>query len=196
MRVFERISTTGNFFYMIKGYDEGDDVEADKDEMELKYNEIVQDYVFSMNGKNIDIALYGKIAHAKNEVYKLAIILSIIDLKIQENKLRKKVNLEENNAIIKELLSAVKVEKSDDLEKQKSLILRKIEKYKNEISEAAKKIQKDEPTGEPADINDIVVSVGIILERDIDMDKVTLYQFGKLQEFAEKKIEKMAKNWK
>ena len=82
----------------------------------------------------------------------------------------------------------------DDLEKQKSLILRKIEKYKNEISEAAKKIQKDEPTGEPADINDIVVSVGIILERDIDMDKVTLYQFGKLQEFAEKKIEKMAKH--
>lgn len=44
---FERIESTGNFFYMIKGYEDGDKVSLPIEEAELKYKELIQEYSIS-----------------------------------------------------------------------------------------------------------------------------------------------------
>lgn len=196
LRVYERIETTGDFFYMVKGYDIGDVVDYDIALLEEKFNEVVEDFVISVNTKNIDIIQYGKLAYSKAEMLKLSAIYDIIELKQKEKILSDKVGLETDTEVLKRLLNLVKIQRSDDLEEQKNFIKLKIEKYNNEISEALKKLEKNkgEKDDEEHNINDIVVNVELILERQIDMDKTTLYQFGKLQYFAHKKIEKLSKD--
>lgn len=196
LRVYERIETTGDFFYMVKGYDIGDVVDYDIALLEEKFNEVVEDFVISVNTKNIDIIQYGKLAYSKAEMLKLSAIYDIIELKQKEKILSEKVGLETDTEVLKRLLNLVKIQRSDDLEEQKNFIKLKIEKYNNEISEALKKLEKNkgEKEDEEHNINDIVVNVELILERQIDMDKTTLYQFGKLQDFAHKKIEKLSKD--
>ena len=196
LRVYERIETTGDFFYMVKGYDIGDVVDYDIALLEEKFNEVVEDFVISVNTKNIDIIQYGKLAYSKDEMLKLSAIYDIIELKQKEKILSEKVGLETDTEVLKRLLNLVKIQRSDDLEEQKNFIKLKIEKYNNEISEALKKLEKNkgEKEDEEHNINDIVVNVELILERQIDMDKTTLYQFGKLQDFAHKKIEKLSKD--
>lgn len=196
LRVYERIETTGDFFYMVKGYDIGDVVDYDIALLEEKFNEVVEDFVISVNTKNIDIIQYGKLAYSKAEMLKLSAIYDIIELKQKEKILSDKVGLETDLEVLKRLLNLVKIQRSDDLEEQKNFIKLKIEKYNNEISEALKKLEKNkgEKDDEEHNINDIVVNVELILERQIDMDKTTLYQFGKLQDFAHKKIEKLSKD--
>lgn len=196
LRVYERIETTGDFFYMVKGYDIGDVVDYDIALLEEKFNEVVEDFVISVNTKNIDIIQYGKLAYSKAEMLKLSAICDIIELKQKEKILSDKVGLETDLEVLKRLLNLVKIQRSDDLEEQKNFIKLKIEKYNNEILEALKKLEKNkgEKETEEHNINDIVVNVELILERQIDMDKTTLYQFGKLQDFAHKKIEKLSKD--
>ena len=197
LRVYERIETTGDFFYMVKGYDIGDVVDYDIALLEEKFNEVVEDFVISVNTKNIDIIQYGKLAYSKAEMLKLSAIYDIIELKQKEKILSDKVGLETDLEVLKRLLNLVKIQRSDDLEEQKNFIKLKIEKYNNEILEALKKLEKnkgEKDNNEEHNINDIVVNVELILERQIDMDKTTLYQFGKLQDFAHKKIEKLSKD--
>ena len=196
LRVYERIETTGDFFYMVKGYDIGDVVDYDIALLEEKFNEVVEDFVISVNTKNIDIIQYGKLAYSKAEMLKLSAIYDIIELKQKEKILSEKVGLETDTEVLKRLLNLVKIQRSDDLEEQKNFIKLKIEKYNNEISDTLKKLEKNkgEKDNEEHNINDIVVNVELILERQIDMDKTTLYQFGKLQDFAHKKIEKLSKD--
>ena len=52
---YERMLETKNFLYMIKGYQDGDNVSFDTKELESKFNEIVQDFVVSLNAKSMDI---------------------------------------------------------------------------------------------------------------------------------------------
>lgn len=195
LRVYERIETTGDFFYMIKGYDIGDEIDYDVKLLEEKFNEIVEDFVISVNTKNIDIIQYGKISNSKLEVLKLSTVFRFIELKQKEKLLSDELGLETDLSKINEILSIIKIQRSDDLEEQKKFIKLKIEKYNNEILEALKKIEKnkDSKEVEEQNINDIVVNVELILERQIDMDKTTLYQFGRLQDFAHKKLEKLSK---
>lgn len=196
LRVYERIETTGDFFYMVKGYDIGDVVDYDIALLEEKFNEVVEDFVISVNTKNIDIIQYGKLAYSKAEMLKLSAIYDIIELKQKEKILSEKVGLKTDTEVLKRLLNLVKIQRSDDLEEQKNFIKLKIEKYNNEILEALKKLEKNkgEKDDEEHNINDIVVNVELILERQIDMDNTTLYQFGKLQDYAHKKIEKLSKD--
>ena len=177
LRVYERIETTGDFFYMVKGYDIGDVVDYDIALLEEKFNEVVEDFVISVNTKNIDIIQYGKLAYSKAEMLKLSAIYDIIELKQKEKILSDKVGLETDLEVLKRLLNLVKIQRSDDLEEQKNFIKLKIEKYNNEILEALKKLEKNkgEKDDEEHNINDIVVNVELILERQIDMDKTTLY---------------------
>ena len=91
LRVYERIETTGDFFYMVKGYDIGDVVDYDIALLEEKFNEVVEDFVISVNTKNIDIIQYGKLAYSKAEMLKLSAIYDIIELKQKEKILSVKI---------------------------------------------------------------------------------------------------------
>ena len=188
---YERIESVGDFFYMIKGYEAGDEVEAEESEMKELYNSVVQDYVVSLNSKNYDIVQYGKINFAVKELIIYSLAAEILHLKIRQNEYLE--NPDNENII--NLLKNLKIQKSDNLEKQLDIILRKIDKLKNDISEAEKKIEKNEPKekqGE-SDINEMITNVELILERGIDMQKTSLYRFGIMQEQARKKIDQQVK---
>ena len=188
---FERISSTGNFFYMIKGYDDGDETEANIDEMEVLFNEVVQDYVVSLNARNFDIVQHGKINASKIDLMKFILAREIIILQIKYLELGGPEN--EN---INELLSNLKIQKKSDLYLQIEIIDRKIDKLQNDISESEAKIKKNNPeeNKEESDINEIITNVELILERSIDLQKTSLYRFGIMQNQARKKIEQINKS--
>ena len=188
---FERISSTGNFFYMIKGYDDGDETEANIDEMEALFNEVVKDYVISLNARNYDIVQHGKINASKIDLMKFILAREIIILQIKYLELGGPEN--EN---INELLSNLKIQKKSDLYLQIEIIDRKIDKLQNDISESEAKIKKNNPeeNKEESDINEIITNVELILERSIDLQKTSLYRFGIMQNQARKKIEQINKS--
>ena len=78
---FERISTTGNYFFMIKGYEDGDEIKANEAELQELFNLVVQDYVVSLNSRNTEILNYGKINVLKVDLTKfiLAVVLYLKD---------------------------------------------------------------------------------------------------------------------
>jgi len=188
---FERISSTGNFFYIIKGYDEGDETEANIDEMEALFNEVVKDYVISLNARNFDIVQHGKINASKIDLMKFVLAREIIILQIKYLELG---GIESEN--INELLINLKIQKKPDLYLQIEIIDRKIDKLQNDISEAEAKIKKNNPEEkkDESDINEIITNVELILERSIDLQKTSLYRFGIMQNQARKKIEQINKS--
>ena len=188
---FERISSTGNFLYMIKGYDDGDETEANIDEMEALFNEVVQDYVVSLNARNFDIVQHGKINASKIDLMKFILAREIIILQIKYLELG---GIESEN--INELLINLKIQKKPDLYLQIEIIDRKIDKLQNDISEAEAKIKKNNPEEkkDESDINEIITNVELILERSIDLQKTSLYRFGIMQNQARKKIEQINKS--
>ena len=188
---FERISSTGNYFFMIKGYEDGDETEANTDEMEALFNEVVQDYVISLNSRNFDIVQHGKINASKIDLMKFILAREIIVLQIKYLELG---GIESEN--INELLINLKIQKKPDLYLQIEIIDRKIDKLQNDISEAEAKIKKNNPeeNKEESDINEIITNVELILERSIDLQKTSLYRFGIMQNQARKKIEQINKS--
>ena len=188
---FERISSTGNYFFMIKGYEDGDETEANTDEMEALFNEVVQDYVVSLNARNFDIVQHGKINASKIDLMKFILAREIIVLQIKYLELG---GIESEN--INELLINLKIQKKPDLYLQIEIIDRKIDKLQNDISEAEAKIKKNNPeeNKEEIDINEIITNVELILERSIDLQKTSLYRFGIMQNQARKKIEQINKS--
>lgn len=195
---FERIESVGDFFYMIKGYEAGDEVEADEEEMKELFNSVVQDYVVSLNAKNYDIVQYGKINSAKVDLLKFYVARQIIELKRASNQLHEEIGKEIDNSIITEMMKDLRIQKKEDLTEQIEVIERKIDKLNNDIAEAEKKIEKNQPKDKhgEADINEMITNVELILERTIDLEKTSLYRFGIMQDQARKKIENLNKSQK
>lgn len=193
---FERIETTSNFFYMVKGYEAGDEIQADQAEMKELFNAVVQDYVVSLNAKNYDIVQHGKIQAIKTQIVNFYMVKSIIVLHIEANNLRIKAGLPVNDDTIVEMLKIVRIQKTKNLNDQLEVIDRKIQKLKNDINEYLQKLEKNKtPDSEDsADINQMITNVELILERTIDMEKTSLYRFGIMQDQARKKIEHLNKS--
>ena len=193
----ERIISTGNFFYMIKGYDDGDDVEGvdvDVEDLKERYNDIVKDYVVSINSKNHEMVLAGRLEAYKLDLMKFSLARDIITLHSVANSLREKEGVPIDNTLIDEMLKDVKIPKDKDLDKQIEIIDRKIAKLQSDIKDVEGKMGKSDVVEGEVDINEVVTNVELILERNIDMEKVSLYRFGIMQEQAMKKIENLRKN--
>ncbi|WP_347216721.1 hypothetical protein, partial [Chryseobacterium sp.] len=77
--IYKRIVQSGDFFYMVKGYEPGDYVKADIEQLKDKFHEIEEDYANSMNTKNSEVLMYGEIAAVTNEFNKYNIIILLID---------------------------------------------------------------------------------------------------------------------
>lgn len=188
---YKRVMQTGDFFYVIRGYEDGDEVETDISEMEILFNKIVEHYVMSTNSKNEEILLYGSYLTANNEINKLSIIYNIICLKQQCDVVGADISMED----IKSVLETIKIQKSDDLEKQKEIISVKIEKNKNEIEKIKKQIQKEENNeDEDVDIDEQFINVCNGLEMQYDENKISLYQYGIMMKILIKKIESLKKS--
>ena len=191
---YERMLETKNFLYMIKGYQDGDNISFDTKELESKFNEIVQDFVVSLNAKSMDIVNYGNIQRYSVEMVKLKALLNVINATAEVNDIRRKRGISVDNSNILDLLNLFKIPKSDDLQKQAEIITAKIDKFQNDINHITSKIkQEDNDQESEVDINEIITNVELILERTIDLEKTSLYRFGIMQEQAVKKIEQMNK---
>ena len=191
---YERMLETKNFLYMIKGYQDGDNISFDTKELESKFNEIVQDFVVSLNAKSMDIVNYGNIQRYSVEMVKLKALLNVINATAEVNKIRRKRGISVDNSNILDLLNLFKIPKSDDLQKQAEIITARIDKFQNDINHITSKIkQEDNDQESEVDINEIITNVELILERTIDLEKTSLYRFGIMQEQAVKKIEQMNK---
>lgn len=89
--IYKRIVQSGDFFYMVKGYESGNYVKADIEKLKDKFQEIEEDYATSMNTKNSEVLMYGEIAAVTNEFNKYNIILLLIDEVIKCAELRIKL---------------------------------------------------------------------------------------------------------
>lgn len=194
-RVYERIETTGDYRFMIKGYQIGDEIECDIDQLEAKFKEVVQDYIVQINAKSIDFENYGKLQKANNDFNILSHLLALIDLQQQINELSKICGVDSKD-IISEAFSVVRIPRSKDLEKQKEIILTRIKKIENEALDINSKISKKDSAESNVKIcmDEIVVWLNVILSINIDMDKTSIFQIGKYLEMANKKNEETLKN--
>ena len=188
---FERIESTGNYFYMIKGYDDGDDIPASIEEVEAKYKSLVQEYVVSLNSKNFDIVNIAKLTQKKVDANMLILIYDMIVTKIKVNDLCIKLGQEVDNSDVFEALSNIQIKKSTDLIENLSFIKNRLERIENDISEIEAKLDKPQDNEDKIDVNIIITNVEQVLERTINMREVSLYRFGIMQDMAKKKIEKL-----
>jgi hypothetical protein len=99
-------------------------------------------------------------------------------------------------SVVDDMLSNLKIQKHNDLEKQLEIVEARIIKNKNAIEDAKGKLKLNEKDtkAEKQSIYDILINVGIILDKQLNPEVVTLYELGKLQELAIKKIEAEQKN--
>ncbi|MDP9954698.1 putative phage tail protein [Epilithonimonas hungarica] len=189
---FERIESTGNFFYMIKGYEDGDKVSLSFEDAEIKYKELIQEYAISLNQKNFEMMQISKLTQKKVDAGILIALYDLVITKIKSNQVAKRLGLEIDNSKIFGLLSEIQIRKSDNLEDILKSVKDRIERLENEISEIESKLEKQNPE-EKSDINEIITHVETILERPINLKDVSLYRFGIMQDMAKKKVEQLNK---
>lgn len=197
---YKRIVQTGDFFYMIKGYEPGDQIKIDVKILQDKFDDIEEDYATSMNMKNEDILTHGEIHIATHEMNKYIIILKQINLLLYCAKIRQDAGLPEsdefNYEMIKDLLKGFKVQKSDDILVQKRFIEDKIEKYNNQILKLEGQLSKKNKNteSEAFDIEEQHVNVCVGLEMPVDMgSNITLYQYGVMIKTLIRKVEELNK---
>lgn len=199
---YRRIIQTGDFFYMIKGYQPGDTVESDLKIYEDKFNELNREFVYNTNEQNQEMSDYASYVLATIEYNKLSAIYQIIELlhrsKIQLNELGIYRDDDEIHELVKDALKGVKIERSEDLSTQLIKLKNKIcfyesniEKYKALLSEnGGKENQNDD-----FDLDDQLLSVCLGLEIAIpDEHILTLYQYNLLVKKLIEKIKALEKN--
>lgn len=196
---YKRIVQTGDFYYMVTGYEAGDEVDIEESLLKERFNEIEEDYVNSMNDKSHDLLLYGQHMVNVNEFNRYNIILQLIELTIRSTEIRDfhhfPASEDLNIDTIKDLLKDFKIQKVDDLYKQRQFVQDRIEKIKNQIAKLEAQTQKDDAEKEKFqfDIEEQFVSVCIVLEKPIDDTKISLYQYGFMVKAAIKKVEEINK---
>lgn len=192
---YKRIVQTGDFLYMVKGYDGEPIPNANLQELSAKHQEVVQDYVVTLNNANADIADLGLLNRCRINIESYLYIINIIEMQMKINDLRDKLGLPHEESVVPILLDGIKVPIKADLKEQALVIKDKIEKLQNDIKEATTRLEANKPDEgvEEADIDEVIITVALALEHNIDERKTSLYQFGLLQKQALAKIEQIAK---
>lgn len=221
---YKRIVQTGDFYYMVKGYESGDAINADVDVLKAKFQEIEEDYAASINTKNSDVLLYGEVAILTNEFNKFNILLLFVEQAIKIQELRSKLqeliqeileddkesdaeeiemlmtlssmeHSEFDSSDIKDLISDFKVQKSDDLYKQRQFIQNRLDKLNNQLLKIKNQLEKSKENNVESDfdIEEQFVSVCIGLEIPVDDSKITLLQYGLMVKALVKRVDEINK---
>lgn len=104
-------------------------------------------------------------------------------------------NSDFNSNDIKDLLKDFKIQKSDDLYKQRSFIQNKLDKLNNQILKLNNLIEAKEADqdNKEFDIEEQFVSVCLGLELPVDDKNITLYQYGFMVKALIKRVEEINK---
>ena len=205
--IYKKITQTGDFLYLIKGYEDGDEVEADPEKLSLlkadledKYNTLITEFVYSLNRSSEELTNHSNYlrAVAQHKVYVLA--LGIIDY---YSDLEKALNAYGQTAVEEilkkleeEVLFAIKVPRSRDLEQLKQSVIDKIHVYEFNIEKYKSIAEKEETTEneEEIDLDKQFINVCLLLETPFpDESKLTLYQFAVLTGLAIEKSKSLEK---
>ncbi|WP_027380837.1 hypothetical protein [Chryseobacterium daeguense] len=190
---YKRIIQTEDFFYMVKGYESGDNIELNVEELKIKFQEIEQESIISLNEKSADFTLYGKLERVKLELSMFLVLDEIITLKIKEKSLCDKLEINFENTILVEMLSKLKIPKKEDLSEQLEIIKQKITKYENELEDVLSKVKKPKENADDFDIDEQIINVKIGLEMDFDEHKTSLHQYQVYIKALVRKIEQIDK---
>ncbi len=204
---------TRDFLYMVKGYDPDEGCDANPEEMETKFNTLVEDFVFSVNESTEEVLNHSNYMLANLEfniltfVYENIENLSIcqqmltkrseeIEIMIQENIVTDtdvedcikdiSIELKTIKEIASDLLDGIKVERNDDLVVQ----LKKLKDKINFVEGNKEKYKAFMATNEIDDESEIdidkqLINVFLGLEMPMpDENKLTLYQFSIMVDLA------------
>ncbi|MBS7112617.1 MAG: hypothetical protein KH100_15650 [Dysgonomonas mossii] len=208
---YKRIVQTGDFYYMVKGYEPGDEVEIDVNTLEDKFHDLEEEYARSMNMKSTDVVLYGEIAIVTSEFNKYNLLIMFIEEGIRIHELRSSIIDELNRLFedfkedketmedlelllktvspdysefslndVEELVDGFKIQKSDDIYKQKVLVQNRLDKLNNQLLKLKSQVKKTDDEQNEFDIEEQFVNVCIGLETPVNDKHITLYQFGKM----------------
>ncbi|SHF18756.1 hypothetical protein [Chryseobacterium vrystaatense] len=182
---YKRIDQTGDYLFMIKGYESGDEVpDVDVEDLKNKFSLIEQDYAVSINMKNEEVVQYGQIAISQNEMNRYLLVIKMIDLLIKTNNIRVSMDMEPsedfNEEIIRDLLKDFKIQKCDSIVDQRQKLIERVEKHKNQIAklQSALKKQDQNTNTEEFNLTDQFVCLQIGLEMPLDDKQISLYEFG------------------
>lgn len=196
---YKRIIQTGDFYYLVKGYEPGDEVDYDIAELEKKFQQIEEDYAASINTKNSDVLIYGEAAIVINEFNKFNILLLFVEQAIKAKELRTELqNLlqkllnegkkteakhiemlmtlssEENadfgSSEIKDLLKDFKIQKSEDLNEQRQFIKNRLEKLNNQLSKLNSQIEKNKESKDNSEFDIEEQFVSVCVGLEIPVD--------------------------
>jgi len=182
--IYKKIMQTGDFLYMIKGYEDGDEVEADPEELEGKFNDLITDFVISINAVNEDLQNQSNYFIATLEFNKLSVAVNLID------DIQKRISLAGNIVLpedlqkeiasnISEILEGIKVERDPDLEKQKEKLFEKMSVHESNILKYDEIMNKDNESETDNDLDKQFINVCLGLEIPFpDESKISLYQFS------------------
>lgn len=197
--IYKRIMQTGDFLYMIKGYEEGDEIEdANLEELEIKFNVLIEDFVISMNESSEEIADHGSFAIANLESEKLSIAVGVIELLVDALEEAKSIGHDfskEVNEVVKELLDGIKVERNPDLRIQKKKLIDKIKVHEINIERLREIITNTvSKESEESDLDAQFINVCLGLEIPFpDENKISLYQFSLMVKRVVEKVNAMEK---
>lgn len=185
--IYKKIMQTGDFLYMIKGYEDGDEVEADpeklsvlKTRLEDKFNDLITDFVISINGISEEMTNHVNHTIATLEYNKLTLILNIIDLLIKSNELLNESTInKEDESILNELLEGVKVARSPEIKILRQNIVEKISVYESNLLKYKEIMESSKESEQENDLDKQFINVCLGLEIPFpDESKISLYQFS------------------
>ncbi|CEJ71257.1 hypothetical protein BN1195_03602 [Chryseobacterium oranimense G311] len=181
---YKRIDQTGDYLYMIKGYESGDEVEADLEALKVKFEDIERDYAVTINMKSEEVLQYGQIAVSQNEANRYLLLIGMIDLLLKTQSIRKEMEMEPsedfNEGMVRELIQEFKIQKCESLTDQRQKLIEKVEKHKNRISKIQSELKKQDEEIKDEDFNltDQFICLQMGLEMQIDDRQISLYEFG------------------
>jgi hypothetical protein len=191
---YKKIMQTGDFLYMIKGYEEGDEAEADPKGLEIKFNELIQEFSIHSGEFTQQMHDHANYMIATIEYNRLTTILNIMDVIIRLEE--QGVSEEEDVKHIADLLEGIVIERNPDFQIQRQKIIEKAAIHESNILKYKEIQEKGDSTedNQEYDIDDQFLNVFMILEQPFpDESKLTLYQYSLMVKKAVEKAKSFEK---
>lgn len=204
--IYKKIMQTGDFLYMIKGYEDGDEVESDpeklsvlQDQLEEKFNNLITDFVISINAVNEDLQNQSNYFVATLEFNKLSVAINLIEDIQKRIDLAGGITLPEDlqkeiTNHISEILEGIKVQRDPDLNIQKEKLIEKLSVHESNILKYDEIINREKDSETDNDLDKQFINVCLGLEIPFpDESKISLYQFSIMIDKAAEKAKALEK---
>lgn len=194
---YSRILQTGDFLYMIKGYESGDDIEADQKELEEKFNVLIQNYASESNSSDYETKNYSQYIISIIEQSKIVLIIGVLENIFKANKLLAQLGVnDDDESLINDLFEGVTIERSPNLEKQIKILYQKKAFHENNAAKY-KALMEEEISSEDkseSDIDRMFINVCLGLEiSPPDKKNISVHDFFIMTERLVEKIESLEK---